>query len=68
MDELNDKQVGKIKKKSKWLCNNLGSEREVPRFKPYSDKEFRDFDTSKTPFEPLNKKKCRKKTRITQVI
>ncbi len=26
-------------------------QREVPRFKPYSDKEFRDFDTSKKPLE-----------------
>ncbi len=32
-DELNDKQ-GKIKKKSKWLCNLGPEQREVPRFKP----------------------------------
>ncbi len=44
-DEWNDKQGENKEKKSKWLCNNLGSEqREVPGL-TYSDKEFQDFDT-----------------------
>ncbi len=48
MDELNDKQGKNKEKKSKWLCNNLGSEQRGPPVCP-SDKEFRDFDTQK-PF------------------
>ncbi len=42
-DELNDKQGKNKKKKSKWLCNNLGSrQREVPRFvKPTATRSLR---------------------------
>ncbi len=52
MDELNDKQGKKIKKKSQMVVKqNPGSEqREVPGLNLQRQAEFRDFDTSKTPF------------------
>ncbi len=49
-DELNDKQGGKIKKKSQNGCvTTWGPNRRSPALNPQRQ-EFRDFDTSKTPF------------------
>ncbi len=56
MDELNDKQGKKQRKKSKICVTTWGPEqREVPWLKTYSDKEFRDFDTSNKPLLKFNK-------------
>ncbi len=60
-DELNDKQVGKIKKKVKMVATTWGPNNEIPGLNLLFIKEFREFDTSKNP--TLNKNE---KIRITQ--
>ncbi len=64
-DELSDKQgKNKEKKKSKWLCNNLGSKTTRSQFKPTTLKGFRDL----TPQNPLKFNKNEKKMNNSKVI